>query len=73
MLRLYDSRFSGNSWKVRILLNQLRRPFERITLDLDAGETKTDSFIELNRFARIPVLQLSDKRTIVESAAILLY
>lgn len=73
MLRLYDSRFSGNSWKVRILLNQLQRPFERVTLDLDAGETRTKPFLELNRFARIPVLQLPDGRTIVESAAILLY
>ena len=34
MLRLYDSRYSGNSWKIRILLNQLKRPFERYTLDL---------------------------------------
>ncbi|WP_438754927.1 glutathione S-transferase family protein [Pararhizobium sp. O133] len=73
MLRLYDSRFSGNSWKIRILLNQLQRPFERLTLDLSAGEAKTESFIDLSRFARIPVLQLPDGRTIVESAAILLY
>ncbi|WP_105423618.1 glutathione S-transferase family protein [Neorhizobium sp. T25_27] len=73
MLRLYDSRFSGNAWKIRILLSQIQRPFERVTLDLDAGQTKTDSFLELNRFSRIPVLQLSDGRTIVESAAILLY
>ncbi|MBO9198207.1 glutathione S-transferase family protein [Rhizobium sp. 16-449-1b] len=73
MLKLYDSRFSGNSWKIRILLNQLQKPFERHTLDLESGETKTDEFYELNRFSRIPVLQLEDGRTIVESAAILLY
>ncbi|WP_311789646.1 glutathione S-transferase family protein [Ferirhizobium litorale] len=73
MLRLYDSRYSGNSWKIRIMLNQLELPFERRTLDLAAGETKTPSFLELNRFARIPVLQLEDGRTIVESAAILLH
>lgn len=73
MFRLYDSRYSGNSWKIRILLNQLQRPFERVTLDLDAGETKTERFVSISRFARIPVLQLPDGRTIVESAAILLY
>lgn len=72
MLRLYDSRLSGNSWKVRILLNQLKRPFQRISLELEQGEAKTEAFTELNRFARVPVLQLSDGRTIVESAAILL-
>ncbi|KQY26365.1 glutathione S-transferase family protein [Rhizobium sp. Root483D2] len=73
MLRLYDSRYSGNSWKIRILLNQLKRPFERYTLDLESGETKSDEFYGLNRFSRIPVLQLEDGRTVVESAAILLY
>ncbi|CAH0340847.1 glutathione S-transferase family protein [Rhizobium sp. CECT 9324] len=73
MLRLYDSRYSGNSWKIRILLNQLERSFERHTLDLEAGETKTEAFSRLNRFGRIPVLQLPDGQTIVESAAILLY
>lgn len=73
MLKLYDSRFSGNSWKIRILLNQLRMPFERHTLDLESGETKTDEFYKLNRFSRIPVIQLEDGRTIVESGAILLH
>ena len=73
MLRLYDSRYSGNSWKIRILLNQLEIPFERRTLDLESGETKTDVFYALNRFSRVPVLELEDGRTVVESAAILLY
>ena len=41
MLRLYDSRYSGNAWKVRILLRQLGIPFERITLDLAQGDAKS--------------------------------
>jgi glutathione S-transferase len=73
MLRVYDSRLSGNAWKVRILLNQLGRPFERVTLDLEEGETASPAFRKLSRFARIPVLELEDGRTIVESGAILLY
>lgn len=73
MLRLYDSRFSGSSWKVRILLNQLGLPYERITLDLEKGEAGTEEFRKLSRFSRVPVLQLDDGRTIVESGAILLY
>lgn len=73
MLRLYDSRLSGNSWKVRILLSQLGLPFERITLDLAKGETHDPAFRRISRFARIPVLQLENGQTIVESAAILLY
>ncbi len=66
MLRLYDSRLSGNSWKVRILLTQLGLPFERVTLDLAKGETADPAFRAKSRFARIPMLELDDGRTIVE-------
>ena len=73
MLRLYDSRLSGNAWKVRILLTQLGIPFERVTLDLAKGAASEPAFRAKSRFARVPVLELEDGRTLVESAAILLY
>ena len=73
MLRLYDSRLSGNAWKVRILLTQLGIPFERVTLDLARGAAAEPAFRAKSRFARVPVLELEDGRTLVESAAILLY
>jgi glutathione S-transferase len=73
MLRLYDSRLSGNAWKVRILLTQLGIPFERVTLNLAKGEAAEPTFRGKSRFARVPVLELEDGRTIVESAAIMLY
>ncbi|MHC6223556.1 glutathione S-transferase family protein [Pseudomonas sp. X10] len=73
MLRLYDSRLSGNSWKVRILLNQLGIAYERVTLDLLKGETQTPEFKKISCFARVPVLQLEDGRSLVESSAILLF
>ena len=73
MLRLYDSKLSGNAWKVRILLTQLGIPFTRVTLDLAKGETADPAFRAKSRFARVPVLELEDGRTLVESAAILLY
>jgi glutathione S-transferase len=73
MLRLYGSRLSGNAWKVRILLNQLDIPFERVTLDFSGGDLQTRAFAEKSRFKRIPVLELDDGRTLVESSAILLY
>lgn len=73
MLRLYDSRLSGNAWKVRILLTQLGLPFERVTLDLATGATADPAFRAKSRFARVPVLELEDGRTIVESAAIMFY
>ena len=33
MLRLYDYQESGNAYKVRLLLNQLGLPFERVELE----------------------------------------
>lgn len=73
MVRLYDSRLSGNAWKVRILLKQLGIPFERVSLDLAKGEAKEAGFRAKSRFARVPVLELGDGRTLVESGAIMLY
>lgn len=73
MLRLYDSRLSGNGWKVRILLKQLGIAFERTLLDLAKGEQTTPEFRTKSKFSRIPVLELDDGRTIVELPAILLY
>ncbi|MGD9944564.1 MAG: glutathione S-transferase family protein [Burkholderiaceae bacterium] len=70
---LYDSRFSGNGWKVRLLLSQLQRPYERRVLNLAAGDARTPAFLELNPLARIPVLQLDDGSTIRESNAILFH
>jgi glutathione S-transferase len=73
LYRLFDSRLSGNAWKVRILLRQLGLSFERVTLDLAKGATADPLFRSKSRFARVPVLELEDGRTMVESDAILLY
>jgi glutathione S-transferase len=73
MLRLYDSRLSGNAWKVRILLTQLGLPFERVTLDLAKGAAAEPSFRAKSRFLQVPMLELEDGRTLVESAAIMHY
>lgn len=73
MLRLYDSRLSGNAWKVRILLNQLGIPYERVSINLAAGAAKEPAFRAKSRFAQVPVLELEDGRTLVESSAIMLH
>lgn len=73
MLKLYDSRLSGNAYRVRLVLRRLGLDFERITLDLAKGEAKAPDFASRSRFARIPMLELEDGRSLVESAAIILY
>lgn len=73
MLRLYDSPLSGNSYKVRLLLNQLGREYERVELDLFKSETKEASFLRMNPHGRVPVLETREGQHIAESNAILYY
>lgn len=68
---LYDHPASGNCMKARILLRHLDIPFERVTVDLFKGETRTAEHFERNPDGRIPVLELDSGEHIVESNAIL--
>ena len=70
---LYDHPASSNCMKARILLRQLDIPFERVTVDLFTGETRTPEHFGRNPDGRIPVLELDDGQTIPESGAILAY
>jgi glutathione S-transferase len=70
---LYDHPASGNCMKARILLRQLELPYERVEIDLFAGETRTPEHFGRNPDGRIPVLQLDSGETIAESGAILLH
>ncbi len=73
MLKLYDYLASGNGYKVRLMLHQLGRPFERIELDILAGETRTPGFLAKNGNGRVPLLELEDGRLLAESNAIQFY
>ena len=74
MLTLYDFLPSGNGYKVRLLLTQLRRPFELVLLDLfGKKETRTPEFLAKNPNGRIPCLRLEDGTHLWESDAILFY
>ena len=74
MLRLHDNASSGNAYKIRLLLTQLGRKFERIEYDTDRGATRTPEFLRVkNPNGRVPVLELDDGRCLPESNAILWY
>jgi glutathione S-transferase len=72
-LRLYDYAASGNCYKVRLLLAQLGREYERVPVDIFDGDTLTPEFARLNPLRSTPVLELADGRTLIESNAILWY
>jgi len=73
MLRLHDYAASANCYKARLLLAQLGTPYERVDVDIFAGDTLSDEFARLNPHRSTPVLELDDGRTLVESNAILWY
>lgn len=71
--RLYDFLPSGNGYKVRLLLNQLKIPFEYVELNILQGETRTPDFLAKNPNGRIPVLEIEPGVFLSESNAILIY
>jgi glutathione S-transferase len=74
MLKLYDYELSGNCYKVRLLLNLLDIPFERIELDFHPGrEHKSAWFLAINPLGQIPVIIDSDGFTLRDAQAILIY
>ncbi len=70
-MRLYDYLPSGNGYKVRLLLAQLRRPFVLVEQDILRGETRTPEFLARNPNGRIPVLELDDGRHLAEGSPLL--
>ena len=72
-MRLYDYAASANCYKVRLLLEQLEIPYEKVSLDIFDGDTLTDAFARMNPAKTTPVLELGPGRHLTESNAILAY
>jgi len=72
-MRLYDYAASANCYKVRLLLAQLGADYERVPVDIFAGETLTDEYLAKNPAAETPLLELDGGELLPESNAILLY
>ena len=70
-MRLYDYAASGNCYKARLLLALLGRDYERVPVDIFAGDTLTDAYARLNPARETPVLELDDGTVATQSGAIL--
>lgn len=64
---------SGNCHKLRLLLEQLGRPYRWIETDSSRGETRTPQYLALNPNGKVPMLVREDGGVLVESNAILHY
>ena len=73
MLTLYSMRRSGNCYKVRLALAQLKIPYQPIEIDILKGESRTPEFLAKNPSGHVPLLEVTPGRYLAESDAILWY
>ena len=71
-MKLYNVQYSGNSYKVRLLLSHLGVPYEIIEVDILKGKSRTAEFLTINPNGRAPVLD-DNGFVLAESNAILAY
>jgi glutathione S-transferase len=72
-MKLYDYAASANCYKVRLLLAQLGREYERVPVDIFGGDTLTDEYAAINPARTTPVLEDPPGTFLQESNAILLH
>jgi glutathione S-transferase len=70
-VRLYDYAPSANCYKPRLLLALLERDYERVPIDIFAGDTLTDAYVAVNPARETPALELDDRTVLTQSNAIL--
>jgi glutathione S-transferase len=73
MLTLYSMQRSGNSYKARLALSQLRTRYRLIEVDILKGESRTPEFLAKNPNGQVPLLEVGPGRYLAESNAILWY
>ena len=71
-MKLYNVAYSGNSYKVRLLLAHLGIPCEIVEVDILKGASRTPEFLKINPNGRTPVLD-DNGFILAESNAILAY
>ena len=72
-MRVWGDVYSGNCFKVKLLLTQLQLPHEWIHVNILDKESRTPEFLAMNPNGRIPLLQTTDGVYLPESNAILHY
>ena len=71
-MKLHNVSYSGNSYKVRLLLAHLGMPCETIEVDILKGQSRTPEFLKINPNGSTPVLD-DNGFVLAESNAILAY
>lgn len=73
MYKVYGDVYSGNCYKVKLLLHQLAKPYQWIDIDILKQESRTSEFLTKNPNGKIPVLEYADGKYLFESNAIMYF
>jgi glutathione S-transferase len=73
MITVYGMSSSGNCYKVRLLLEQLRAPYQWVEIDTRSGLTRKREYLAMNPNGRVPMLEFEPGQYLAESDAILFY
>ncbi|MHB1216866.1 MAG: glutathione S-transferase family protein [Alphaproteobacteria bacterium] len=73
MARLHHFWNSGNSYKIRLLLSELERPYDSAALDRANRAQKEAAYLAVNPRGQVPAWEEAPDRVLTESAAILFY
>jgi glutathione S-transferase len=73
MVTVFGMADSGNCYKVKLALAQLKLPYRWVEVSTTKGETRTQAFLARNPNGQVPTLQLEDGAYLPESGAILFY
>ena len=71
--KVYGDIFSGNCYKVKLLLHQLQKPYQWIFVDILQQESRTADFLQKNPNGKIPVLEFAPEKYLFESNAIMYF
>jgi glutathione S-transferase len=73
MLKVYGMSSSGNCFKIKLLLEQLGKPYVWEEIDIMQGSTRTKEFLAMNPNGKVPTLEIEPGVFLAESNAILHY
>jgi len=71
VLTLFDYLPSQNAYKIRLLLNHLKRPYRSEPIAIFDGEGQRPEYLAINPTGAVPAIRLDDGRVLAESNAIL--
>jgi len=72
-MKVYGDIYSGNCYKIKLLMSLLGIKHEWIHIDIKKDESHTKEFLKMNPLGKIPVLEIKKDCYLSESNAILSY